>query len=170
MKGHAGIVITGADESSNLSVFSVGRANAANPGLFRSGVTYDGFADLAFIAISATNGKFGGVRAANASFFATKGFTGIYAPNVQFTGPVFLNDIRAADEATPVLIIGTGNDVRITGGDLFQDNGRSVLVSGITRLQFSAGSNSHGTVFPAQANRARLEQNEADVTAQLVAP
>ena len=47
MKGHAGIVVTGANVDSNLTIFSVGRGNAVNQGLFRSDVTYDGFADLA---------------------------------------------------------------------------------------------------------------------------
>ena len=168
MKGHAGIVLTGADESTNLSVFSVGRANAANQALFRSDVTYDGFADIAFIAITSTDGKFGGLRTANASYFATKGYTGVYAPNVEFTGPVFVGDIRAENDATPVLMIGSGPDTRITGGDLLQTNGRAVQVSGLTQLNFRAGSNSHGTLFPAQTNRARLEQNGTDVTTSTV--
>ncbi len=168
MKGHAGIVLTGANESTNLSVFSVGRANAANQALFRSDVTYDGFADIAYIAITSTDGKFGGLRAANASCFATKGFTGLYAPGVEFTGPVFVNDINASDSATPVLNIGSGADVRITGGDLLQSNSRAVQVSGVTQLKFTAGSTSHGTLFSAQTNRARLEKDGADVTTSIV--
>ena len=48
-------------------------------------------ADVAVVAISSTNGKFGGLRAANASFFATKGLTGIYAPGIDFAGPVFIS-------------------------------------------------------------------------------
>jgi hypothetical protein len=191
MKGHAGIVITGANETTNVGVFSVGRATAFDPtgaynilavpgptnvaanngsSLFqgKAGTNYDGMADIAFIAISSSNGKFGGVRTSNTSYFATKGLTGVYAPGVEFTGPVFVGDIRAADDATPVLQLGSGNDVRITGGDLLQDNGRSVQVSGIAQLRFAAGSNSHGTFFAAQTNRARLEQNGADVTSQIV--
>lgn len=168
MKGHAGIVLAGANETTNLSVFSVGRANAANQALFRSDVTYDGFADIAFIAISTTNGKFGGLRAANTSFFGTKGLTGIYAPNVQFAGPVFVHNIDASADATPVLKIGSGSDVRITGGNLLQTNGRAVQVSGIAALKFTAGGSSHGTIFDAQVNQARLEQDGANVTAEIV--
>ncbi len=168
MKGHAGIVLTGANVNTNLTVFSVGRANAVNQALFRSDVTYDGVADIAFIAITSTDGKFGGLRAANASMFAAKGYTGVYAPGVQFTGPTFVGDINAGGEATPVLILGSSTDVRITGGDLLQNNNRAVQVSGITQLKFTAGSNSHGTTFPAQANQARLEQNGVDVTSQIV--
>ncbi|HYD83969.1 MAG TPA: immunoglobulin domain-containing protein, partial [Opitutus sp.] len=73
MKGHAGIVITGATEQTNVSVFSVGKATAVNQALFKDNVTYDGIADISFIAISSSNGKFGGVRTANANYFAAKG-------------------------------------------------------------------------------------------------
>jgi hypothetical protein len=171
MKGHAGIVLSGANESTNLSVFSVGRAiPGSNPALYSDSISYDGFADIAFIAITSTDGKFGGLRTANVSYFATKGYTGLYAPNVEFVGPVFVGDIRAESEATPVLMIGSGNDTRINGGDLLQTNGRAVQVSGLTQLKFVAGSNSHGTIFAAQTNRARLEQNGTDVTATVMAP
>jgi len=44
----------------------------------------------------------------------------------------------------------------------------AVQVSGLSRLVFAAGSSSHGTLFPAQQNRGRLEQNGADVTSQVV--
>ncbi len=169
MKGHAGIVLAGANATTNLTVFSVGRLTSGNPDLFKD-VPYDGVADLAFIAIASTDGKFGGLRAADASFFAAKGLTGVYAPNVQFTGPVFVNDIAASGNATPVLILGSGSDVRITGGDLLQTNNRAVQVNGITQLKFTAGSNSHGVGFSAQINRARLEMNGVDVTNQIVVP
>jgi len=168
MKGHAGIVLTGADVTTNLSVFSVGRINAANQALFQSETTYDGFADVAFIAITSPSGQFAGLRAANASLFATKGYTGLHAPDVQFAGPVFLSDINASDAAIPVFRIGSGGDVRVTGGDLSQSNGRAVQVSGITQLHFRDGSSSHGTLFSARTNQGQLEQNGVNVTAQIV--
>jgi hypothetical protein len=170
MKGHVGIVLSGANITTHLSVFSVGRANAVNQALFRDDVSYDGMADLAFIAVTSTDGKFGGLRTANASYFAARGLTGVYAPDVEFTGPVFVGDIRAADDATPVLVIGSATDVRITGGDLLQSNGRAVQVKGISALQFAPGSNSHGVSSPAQANQARLERSGVDVTSQIVTP
>jgi hypothetical protein len=162
MKGHAGIILTGANATTNLTVFSVGRAINANPALYKEGVTFDGFADIAYIAISSTDGQFGGLRAANANCFATKGYTGIYAPGVQF-GLLFVNDINASDDATPALIIGGSPDVRITGGDLLQGNGRPVQVKGFTTLRLTAGSDSHGKVFAAQANRATFQQDGANV-------
>jgi hypothetical protein len=172
MKGHAGIVITGADETTNVSVFSVGRGNAVNQALFRDDVTYDGVADIAFIAISSPNGKFGGVRTADASFFASSGYTGLYAAGVEFTGPVNIGDINASGTAIPVLRIGTGDSgVRITGGDLKQDNSAAVEVSGITQLLFTAGATSRGTTsdLPAQVNQGKLvDPNGTDVTSQIV--
>ncbi|MEY4941566.1 MAG: hypothetical protein RIQ93_3301 [Verrucomicrobiota bacterium] len=191
MKGHATIVIAGADASTNISVFTVGRATAVDPtgafnillpisstndpanngsALFQGhGATaYDGVAGIALIAITSTNGRFGGVRTANASYFATRGVTGIYAPGVTFTGPVYVGDLSAFDAATPMLSLGSAAITQINGGDLFQQNGQPVLVSGITQLNFVAGITSGGVLLPAQANQAQLTQNGTNVTAQLV--
>lgn len=169
MKGHAGIVITGANEYSNVSVFSVGRATAANQALFKDEVDYDGIADIAFIAIATTNGKFGGVRTANAQYFAERGLTGVYAPGVAFQGPVFVGDVTAFGAAEPVMVLGSASDVRVTGGDMAQANGRAVAVSGIAQLKFTAGGDSHGRAIEAQANRGVFTEQGQDVTARIVA-
>jgi hypothetical protein len=169
VKGHAGIVITGATADSNVTIFTVGSATAVNQALFKSGTTYDGVADVAYLAISSSDGKFGGIRAANASFLATKGYMGIYAPGVAFSGPVFVGDINASDAATPVLIIGSAaGETRITGGDLQQSNGAAVSVAGLIQLRFTAGTNSHGVTYAAQNNRAVLKQGTTDVTSTVV--
>ncbi|HWA85322.1 MAG TPA: hypothetical protein VG710_03805 [Opitutus sp.] len=192
MKGHAGIVIVGADETTNVSVFTVGRATAfdatghyditkpisatndpANNGspLFQNGKepsAFAGFAKIAFIAIASTDGKFGGLRAANAKFQGWGGLTGVYAPGVAFAGPVYVGDITAYDEATPVIITGPVSDARVTGGSLFQDNARAVQVQGLTQLKFTSGSDSAGNIHAAQANQAVLERDGVDVTSQTV--
>lgn len=177
MKGHAGIVITGATEESNLTIFSVGRGTAGNQALFSNEMTYDGIADLAFVAIQSSNGKFGGLRGANASFWNTKGFTGVYAPGVEFNGPVYVHNIGAQHDATPVLILGSATgDTWITGGNLLQGNARAVRVSGLTRLQFKDGVTSHyvpaapvtSEYLFAKTNQARLERDGVDVTADVV--
>ena len=169
MRGHASIVITGANETTNLSVFSVGRLTATNTALFPAGVTYDGMADIAYVAILSPTGKFGGIRAANTSFFAGKGITGIYAPGVAFSGPVFVNNIAAFGSAAPVMLLGSVSDARVTGGDFAQNNGQSVAVSGITLLNFVAGSTSHGGALAAQMNQAQLVQAGVNVTSQIAA-
>ncbi|MEO5961772.1 MAG: glycoside hydrolase family 43 C-terminal domain-containing protein [Opitutaceae bacterium] len=171
LKGHARIVISGANETSNVSVFSVGRANAVNQALFRDDVTYDGWADVASLAISSTDGKFGGLRTANANFISTAGITGVYAPGVQFSGPVNIGNVSASDSATPMIVIGgAAGGTRIAGGDLLQPNGQHVVVAGLTALEFVNGTSSHGTLSAARANRARLRlhQSGADVTDQIV--
>jgi cyclophilin family peptidyl-prolyl cis-trans isomerase len=191
MRGHAGIVVTGADETTNMSIFTVGRATAFDPtGVYNIlvapsetnvpanngsplfaghlGTDYDGYAGVSFVAISSIDGKFGGMRAANTHFFGTRGITGLYAPDVRFTGPVFVGEITAADVATPFLLIGSGSDVRVTGGNLLQENGRAVQVGGITQLKFTDGISSHGLIAPGQNNQGVLRQNGVDVTSQIV--
>lgn len=167
MKGNARIVVGDADETTHLSVFSVGRYNAVNQSLFKPEATYDGIADLASIAISSRNGKFGGLRAGNAAFRAVSGPVGLYAPGVEFTDKVLLHDITAADAAVPMLILGRGQDVRITGGSLKQDNGAAVQVKGLLALHFVDGLSSHRVSLPAQRNLARLEQDGVDVTTRI---
>ena len=39
-------------------------------------------------ALRGLGGKFGGLRTSNTSYWSTKGITGVYAPGVEFTGPV----------------------------------------------------------------------------------
>jgi uncharacterized delta-60 repeat protein len=157
MKGIANIVIAGADDTTNVSIYSVGTANATNQSIFPAGTTYDGFADIASVAVLSSNGKFGGLRTANARYSAAKGIVGVYAPGVQFTGPVYVSDIDASSTATPYLLLGSSNDTRLLGGDLFQTNGALVFSSGLTTpLAFVAGSSSGGVAFPALASRGVL--------------
>ena len=65
-------------------------------------------------------------------------------------------------------MLGAADDVSVAGGDLAQPNARAVSVADFTRLQFAAGSSSHGTLVPAQPNRGRLVQGDTDVTDQVV--
>jgi len=67
---------------------------------------------------AAAHGKFGGVRTANASFFARQGVTGLYAPDVTFTGdPVTVMTISTYDtdtlNAKAVLDVAQGAVVQI---------------------------------------------------------
>lgn len=169
MKGHAGITISGANKDSHVSVFSVGRATAVNQSLFREGVRYDGVADLAYIAIQSGGFPFGGVRAGNASFWATRGVTGIYAPGAFDINPVYICDIIATEEATPMLVVPHARDIRITGGDLHQVNGRPVTVAAATTIAFTDGATSHADRLPAQQNRAQFSDEAGlNVTDQMV--
>ena len=154
MKGHPSITITGADETTNVSVVSVRSPKAGGQPSGSAGSGYDGLAHIASISIASKNGKFGSVRTGNVCYSATKGPTGVYAPGVQFLGPVFVGDIDATGAATPVLQLGSAKDVRINGGDLLQTNGQPVRVSGIPRLNFVAGRTSGGEIISKKTNQA----------------
>lgn len=168
MKGNARIVVSGADESTNLTIFSVGPLTALDQTLFRSEVSYDGVADIASIVILGATGKFGSVRTGNASYFAIAGVTGLYAPGIDFDGAIYVGELSASDSATPMLVIGSSPDTWITGGDLLQANARAVQVNGLTQLRFVDGTTSHNGALAAQANRARFEENGTDVTTEIV--
>lgn len=196
VRGHATLTIAGADQTSNVSVFSVGRLTAFDPtgtydftkpvsptndpaqtksSLFKAGTTYDGIADIALINIISATGQFGGVRCANAQFFAVAGLTGVNLPGVNVVGPVNLHDIEARDHSTPVVLTGTvgavtvaGGGVGITGGEMLQVNGQAVQVADVQRIAMLAGVNSHNGALPAKTNQAAYKRNGVDVTAQLV--
>lgn len=168
VKGLASIIIADADETTNVSVFTVGRITAVNQALFRDDVAYDGVADIASITISSADGKFGGVFAGNAHCFDTRGLVGLWAPGVAFVGPVVLGNVRSAGDGRSVLVLGSAQEVRIAGGDLAQANHQPLSVDGIGILKFIDGSNSHGVLLPAQTNQARLERGGVDVTGELV--
>lgn len=170
VKGHATLLIADADESTNVSAFSVGRGNAVNQTLFKAGVDYDGIADLAALALQGSAGKAAGIYMGNAHLFAADGVTGIVADGIAVSGPVRLGNVSAFDQATPMLVFGSLADLAITGGDLKQENARPVQVRGLGEVHLAAGGKSDGTVLPAQTNRARFEMNGADVTPWLVAP
>jgi uncharacterized protein (DUF1800 family) len=168
LKGHARLVLAGTTSDTHLSIFSVGTFTSPNASLFPAGMTYDSLADLASVAIVSPSGNFGSLRAANANFFASAGRTGIYAPGITFSGPLFVGDIDAFGAALPVLVTGSATDVRVTGGNLLQTNTQSVTVAGITQLNFVAGTKSNGTKLDAQLNRAQLVENGVSVTTQIV--
>jgi hypothetical protein len=140
-RGHATVTISGADDSTNLAIFAArrqparGRGASANRGR-------DGMAHLASVSIASRNGRFGGVRTGNVHFSAHAGITGIHAPGVRFAGPVNIGNITAFASAEPVFQLGFAQDTHVVGGDLVQPNGRTLNVSGVTRLRFVKGQRS----------------------------
>jgi len=174
MKGLPTITIAGADATSNLGIFSVG-AITGNVLVLKSGVTYDGIADIALINIASSTGQFGGVRIGNARFSASTGNVGLNAPGVNFTGPIVINDIDASGTASPKLVTGTvaglagfAGEIRVAGGDLKQTNNRAIEYGTAVAVRMAAGTNSHGVALPAQTNQGRLERNGQDVTASVI--
>lgn len=174
MKGTPTITIAGADQTSNLGIFSVGSVTG-NPAVLKSGVTYDGFANVALITISSANGQFGGVRIGNALLSGSSGNVGLVATGVNFTGPIVIGDIDASGTASPKLLTGTvagltgfPGEIRIAGGDLLQTNGRAIEFGTATAVRMGAGTNAHGVSLPAKTVAGRLERNGQDVTSTVV--
>lgn len=173
MRGHASIAVADSDASTNLTIFSVGRTTAVNQSLFRADVRYDGVADLASLTVEANNGaaEFGSLRLGNVRFFATTGFTGVYAPDVAVQGAVTIGDIAAYDRATPVLYFGSNSQFQtlvIAGGSLFQPNQQPVLTQGFHWIDMKGGSTSSGEISPFQVVRGTLRRGGVDVTREAV--
>lgn len=167
-KGHGRIIVAGANETTHLTVFTVGTLTAVNQALFRSEVRYDGVADIGYVAILSRNDRFGGIRTANAHYLAATGITGLHAPGIDVAGPVFIGDITAGDDAAPLLLFASAGDAQINGGSLEQLNERAVRIGGGLQLRFVEGTTSAGTLMAAQANRARIERDGVDVTSDVV--
>ncbi len=176
MRGLATIDIAEPDATSNISVFSVGRANAVNPSLFVDGMNYDGYADIALIRVPVVttrtpNTAFGGIRAGNVQFFALTGPTGIMMDRTDVQGPVVVGDISANGDAEPDLMFGARSafgTITVAGGDLAQANGRPVQVNTRDLVVMSAGATSAGAVLPAQRCQTRIFLGLQDVTDQVM--
>jgi hypothetical protein len=109
------------------------------------------------------------LRTANTRYTSAAGFAGVYAPGVSFVGPVYVGNIAAYDDAIPALIMNaSASATQICGGDFDQPNERAVQVSGLGRVEFVAGTSSHGVLYPAQPIKARFERDGVDVTDQIV--
>ena len=136
VKGRASISIEGADSSTFVSIFTVGTINAVNQALFPEGEVYDAMADIALLEITNSIG-FGGILCANTRFTNTTGDVGLKALDVPVSVRVLIGDIDASGDAVPHLLFGTGSftisaenlGLRITGGDLVQTNGASIVVA-----------------------------------------
>lgn len=156
MRGMATVRISGSDATTWLTIFSVGRITALDQTLFHSDVTYDGWADLALVDIvpnpeNPNGSTFGGIRAGNTHFWATKGYAGIWAPSIQLQDSVLVSDVSAYDDATPVLVFGRFSQfglVRVAGGLLKQPNGRALVLDYRCSIAMTSGTNSHGLVIP----------------------
>ena len=132
--GKPSIVIEGADSTTFLSVFTVGRINAVNQTLFPAWQAYDAQADIKLVEVINSTG-FGGMQFANAVFSGSTGKVGVDARDVPIAVRLTIGDIDASGNAVPYLLFGPGSftssannsGLRITGGDLFQTNGANIV-------------------------------------------
>ena len=134
--GKPSVVIDGADANTFFSIFTVGRINAFNQALFPEGQVYDAQADVALVEVVNSTGL-GGVQLSNTVFSGSTGKVGFDARGVPIAVRLTVGDIDADGDAVPHLLFGSGSftvpagnpGLRITGGDLLQTNGASIVVA-----------------------------------------
>ena len=143
--GNASVLIEGADSSTFFSIFTVGSINAVNQALFPEGQVYDAQADVTLVEVINSTGM-GGMQLSNTVFSGSTGKVGVDARGVPIAVRLTVGDIDADGDAVPHLLFGDGSftvqanntGLRITGGDLAQTNGASIVVaeSGSTTTGF----------------------------------
>ncbi len=143
--GRPSIAIDGADANTFFSIFTVGRINAVNQALFPEGQVYDAQADVTLVEVVNSTGM-GGMQLSNTVFSGSTGKVGVDARGVPIAVRLTVGDIDASGDAVPLLLFGEGSftvaagnpGLRITGGDLAQTNGASIVVaeSGSTTTGF----------------------------------
>ena len=163
-KGRARVSVESADENTFLSIYTVGSINADNKALFPEGEIYDAMADVSLLEIRNSIG-FGAIHCANTRFTGSSGKVGIDALGVPVAIRVLIGDIDASEDAVPYLRFGEESftvdapnaGLRITGGDLVQSNGASIIVAasgsetpGFNTLITQSNFKSDGTLLPSQ--------------------
>jgi len=133
--GKPSIVVDGADASTYISLFTVGRLNAVNENLFPEGQEYDAKADVKLVEVINST-EIGGLLMGNAEFSGKSGRVGIDARNVKVKQRVTFGDIDASGDAVPYLLFdegafeeGVGPGPMVAGGDLVQTNGAPIVVA-----------------------------------------
>ena len=163
--GRPSVLIDGADSNTFFSIFTVGSINAVNQALFPEGEVYNAEANVTLVEIINSTGM-GGMQLSNATFSATTGRTGVVAEGVPIAVRMTLGDIDASGDAQPYLLFGEGSftvqapntGLRITGGDLSQNNGNAIIVApngsttpGFDTLISQNNFKSDGTPQPTQS-------------------
>ena len=178
--GKSSVVIDEADSTTFFSIFTVGSINAVNQALFPDGQVYDAQADVTLVEVINSTG-IGGIQLSNTVFSGSTGKVGVDARGVPIAVRLTLGDIDASGDAVPHLLFGegsftvaTGNPgLRITGGDLAQTNGASIVVaetgSAITGFEgiFISQNNfkSDNTAQPAQPiNATFVNEDDVEIT------
>ena len=174
--GKPSVVIDGADANTFFSIFTVGRINAFNQALFPEGQVYDAQADVSLVEVVNSTGL-GGVQLSNTVFSGSTGKVGVDARGVPIAVRLTVGDIDASGDAVPHLLFGEGSftvpagnpGLRITGGDLAQTNGASIVVaeSGSTTPGFETlisqnNFKSDNTPQPTQSINATFANEDGD--------
>ncbi len=175
--GKPSVVIEGADSSTFFSIFTVGSINAVNQALFPEGQVYDAEADVTLVEVINSTG-IGGMQLSNTVFSGSTGRIGVDARGVPIAVRLTLGDIDASGDAVPHLLFGEGSftvaagnpGLRITGGDLAQTNGASIVVAesgsttrGFDRLITQNNFKSDNTPQPTRSINATFVNEDDEV-------
>ena len=102
------------------------------------------------------------MQLSNVVFSGNNGKVGIDARDVPIAVRLTVGDIDASGSATPYLLFGKGSfafavnnsGLRITGGDLYQSNGTSIVaISDVNKMISQSNVKSDGTVLSAKTIR-----------------
>ncbi len=177
--GTPSVIIDGADSSTFFSIFTVGSINAVNQALFPEGQAYDAEADAPLVEVINSTGM-GGMQLSNTLFSGGTGNIGVETRGVPIAVRLTVGNIDASGDALPHLLFGENSftvpanspGLRITGGDLQQTNGASIVVapSGSTTPGFETlitqdNVKSDGTDQPSQGiNTAFINEDGETIT------
>ena len=180
--GRPSVVIDGADANTFFSIFTVGSINAVNQALFPEGQVYDAQADVTLVEVVNSSGM-GGMQLSNTVFSGSTGKIGVDARGVPITVRLTVGDIDASGDAVPHLLFGEGSftvaagnpGLRITGGDLVQTNGASIVVAesdsttrGFDRLITQNNFKSDNTPQPTQSiNATFVNEDDMEITVEV---
>ncbi len=176
VKGLPTIIISGANDTTNVGSFAVNSLSSPGTTILIEGINYDAIANIAFLEVSGTG--MASIGLGNVVFTGTQGSVGINAP-VPVSGRVIINDIDAQGSATPFLLLdesspiadplGSQKSVRIAGGDLSQSNGRAIIVApisssnaGFTNIISQNNFKADGTPLSPQTISATLTNSQSE--------
>ncbi len=180
--GKPSVVIDGADANTFFSIFTVGSINAVNQALFPEGQVYDAQADVTLVEVVNSTGM-GGMQLSNTVFSGSTGKVGVDARGVPIAVRLTVGDIDADGDAIPHLLFGSesftvqanNTGLRITGGDLVQTNGASIVVAesdsttrGFDRLISQNNFKSDNTPQPTQSiNATFANEDDEEITVEV---
>jgi len=180
--GRPSVIIDGADANTFFSIFTVGSINAVNQALFPEGQVYDAQANVTLVEVVNSTGM-GGMQLSNTVFSGSTGKVGVDARGVPIAVRLTVGDIDASGDAVAHLLFGTGSftvaagnpGLRITGGDLVQSNGASIVVAesdsttrGFDRLITQNNFKSDNTPQPTRSiNATFINEDDVEITIEV---
>lgn len=155
VQGVATFTIEGSDETTNVSIYSLGSVNAQAQLFDEDHQGGNNVANVSLLLIESDGGvlgnAFGGIFAGNAVFGGDESLVGLAAEKIQFFGPINIGGIEATDDAVAYLKIGqfsANSTVTLAGTNLAGNN--DIDIEGVEGLVLASGTTSMGEVLDTQ--------------------